>query len=217
MILSVFDNDKELIEELKSLHSKDCKFVLRTTKGPIDNCISFHVDGTYATKTIQIPLNDPYMGGKLCFFINDKVEVPPRVPGSMTCHNRDILHGVTSVQQGIRNSFFVINLNNSEGLLDQDNVVVVKKERVEAYNARKETMELTSSLFLKRISSLNETINQLQQENDTLQDDYDDLQNDYDAMESTNFNNEQLVQNMQKQVDQLRGDQKALDSMSLTN
>ncbi len=112
-LLLDYNNDSQLLNSLKALHGKPCKFVLRSTKGPLHNCIHFHCDVEHATKTIQIPLNDSYKGGKLCFFVNDKIIVPPRIPGSMTCHKRDVLHGVTSVQDGFRNSFFIIDVNNN--------------------------------------------------------------------------------------------------------
>jgi hypothetical protein len=137
LLLSLLGNPPGLINSLKALHGKECKFVLRSTKGPLNYCINFHVDGSYATKTIQIPLNDSYKGGKLCFFVNDNVEVPQRIPGSLTCHNRDVLHGVTSVQEGIRNSFFIFDANNNDGLLEQDNVITIQREIVESFNKRK--------------------------------------------------------------------------------
>jgi len=155
LLLLLFDNDFH-IESLKALHSNCCKFALRSTKGPLNNCIHFHVDGGYATKTIQIPLNDSYKGGKLCFFVNDKIVVPSRIPGSMTCHNRDVLHGVTSVQEGIRNSFFLVDVSNRGG-----NVIDIKKETVEAYNSRKETSDLKYSLVKKKLSLAEDKIKEL--------------------------------------------------------
>jgi len=153
LLLLLFDIENDFhIESLKALHSNCCKFALRSTKGPLNNCIHFHVDGNYASRTIQIPLNDSYKGGKLCFFVNDKIVVPSRIPGSMTCHNRDVLHGVTSVQEGIRNSFFLVDVSNRDGLLVQDNVIDIKKETVEAYNSRKETFDLKYSLMKKKLS-----------------------------------------------------------------
>lgn len=135
LFLLLLGNNLKVVESLKALHGNSCQFVLRSTKGPLDYCINFHVDGPYATKTLQIPLNDEssYKGGKLCFFINEKIIVPPRVPGSMTFHNRDVLHGVTSVQEGIRNSFFVVDVNKGTGLLEQKDVFKIKRETVEAY------------------------------------------------------------------------------------
>ena len=155
----LLDNDSNIIKSLKDLHSKNsyngCKFVLRSTKGPTNNCIHFHVDGGYASKTFQIPLNDSYKGGKLCFFINDKVVIPLRIPGSITCHKRNVIHGVTSVQEGIRNSFFIVDKLNEEGLREQDNVVIIQRNTVEEYISLKETLELKNSLFLKALTLAN--------------------------------------------------------------
>jgi ubiquitin len=148
LLLLLLDNDSELVKDLKRLHSDKVDFVLRSTK-PNENCISFHVDGSYATRTIQIPLNDSYVGGKLCFFVDDKIVAPPRNVGSLTMHKRYVLHGVTSVQEGVRHSFFIINKNKLDSLLDEDNVFKIKKETVESYNSRKETFDLRYSFLVK--------------------------------------------------------------------
>ena len=73
LLLLLLDNDKKLVEELGKLHSgrSYSGFVLRSTIAN-DKCISFHVDGNYATRTVQIPLNDSYVGGKLCFLLMTK-------------------------------------------------------------------------------------------------------------------------------------------------
>jgi len=88
------------------------------TRGPTRSCIAFHCDGGYATSTTQIPLNSPdeYEGGKLCFFVNDKLHFVPRVAGSMVQHPPNILHGVTSVTRGTRKSLFVVDDSNHLGM-----------------------------------------------------------------------------------------------------
>ena len=98
-------------------HSRP-KIALRMTRGPTRSCIAFHCDGAYATSTTQIPLNSPdeYEGGKLCFFMNDKLHFVPRVAGSMVQHPPRILHGVTSVTRGTRKSLFVVDDSNSLGM-----------------------------------------------------------------------------------------------------
>ena len=149
LLLLLFNNDSKLVEDLSKLHGGGYSgFVLRSTK-PSNNCISFHTDGLHAKQTVQIPLNDSYVGGKLCFFIDDKIVVPRRNPGSITIHKRDVLHGVTSVQDGIRNSFFIVDLDKMTGLLEEVNVITIKKETVESYNTRKETSDLRCSFFVK--------------------------------------------------------------------
>ena len=106
------------------------KIALRTTKGPISTCISFHADGNYASRTVQVPLNDTYKGGKLCFFFDKKVVVPPRNPGSLTRHSRDVLHAVTSVQAGTRHSLFIVDQSN--GLGERD-VITITKDTVQKF------------------------------------------------------------------------------------
>ena len=108
LLLLLFDNDSKLVNDLIKLHGVNSGgFVLRSTV-PNDKCISFHVDGLTATQTVQIPLNDSYVGGKLCFFVGDEIVVPPRLTGSVTIHKRDVLHGVTSVQDGFVIAFLLL-------------------------------------------------------------------------------------------------------------
>jgi ubiquitin len=45
--------------QLKTLHKDHSKIVLRRTEGPSEGCIAFHVDGGYATETVQMTLNEP--------------------------------------------------------------------------------------------------------------------------------------------------------------
>lgn len=59
------------VRKLKRFHSQDGKIALRLTEGPTNSCISFHCDGDYATRTVQIALNDEseYRGGKTLLFL----------------------------------------------------------------------------------------------------------------------------------------------------
>ena len=85
------------------------KIALRRTEGPVDGCIDFHCDGSYATKTVQIALNDEseYVGGRLCFVEpkpggNPVLTVVERPAGTLTCHPAKVLHGVTKLHSGVR-------------------------------------------------------------------------------------------------------------------
>ncbi len=176
LLSMIFDNGlpADFVSDLKRLHKSDLTsmFVLRTTKGPTRKCINFHVDGDAATRTLQIPLNDPsqYKGGKLVFFIDDKIVAPPRTPGSLTIHHRDVLHGVTSVQQGVRNSFFIIDDGeNSKGrAISYEGVPTLKESIVTAYNSRNETKELKNSLAQDRITRLQQESSALKSQNKSL-------------------------------------------------
>ncbi len=158
------------IPALKRLHSLTSNslnsnmFVLRTTKGPTGKCINFHVDGDAATKTVQIPLNEGYTGGKLVFFVEDKIVAPPRAPGSVTIHSRDVLHGVTSVQQGVRNSFFIVSTFKGEAI-QEEGVPTLKESVVIAYNNRIETKALKYSLAKDGMLQQQEEINKLNTRN----------------------------------------------------
>ena len=113
------------------------KIALRMTCGPTNSCIDFHCDGGYATSTSQIPLNSPseYKGGKLCFFVNDQVHEIPRVPGSVVQHPPNVLHGVTSVTEGVRKSLFIVDRMNGLG---HDGVITLTNEDIFCFLAQRE-------------------------------------------------------------------------------
>lgn len=72
---AVNDNPRKVgskYDELCALHRhpERCKIVLRRT---IAGCIGFHCDGSYATNTVQVTLNDDYTGGELMFFTDGKM------------------------------------------------------------------------------------------------------------------------------------------------
>ena len=109
-------------DNLVAIHGgPNAKIALRRTSGPSPGCIAFHVDGGYASKTVQIALNDDkdYDGGKLCFVTGaGQLSVPKRKPGTMTAHDKNILHGVTKLHSGIRYSLFVVDRSNGLGEKD---------------------------------------------------------------------------------------------------
>ena len=108
------------------------KIALRQTRGPTNACINFHCDGHYATSTTQIALNEPteYEGGRLVYFVNDKVHVLERPAGSMVQHPPKVLHGVTSLTSGTRQSLFVVDHSNGLG---ETGVIVVTPEHVRSF------------------------------------------------------------------------------------
>ena len=105
-----------------------CKIALRMTRGPTNACINFHCDGTYASATVQVALNDvsEYEGGRLCFFqtgrenrnkrfLPDALVVLDRPAGSVCRHAPKVLHAVTSLTSGTRKSLFVVDTANGLG------------------------------------------------------------------------------------------------------
>jgi hypothetical protein len=108
------------------------KIALRQTRGPTNACINFHCDGGYATSTTQIALNEPseYEGGRLIFFVNDVVHVLERPAGSMVQHPPEVLHGVSSLTSGTRQSLFVVDKANGLG---EDGVITVTSEHVQSF------------------------------------------------------------------------------------
>ena len=49
------------------------------------------------------------------FFVNDQVHEIPHVPGSVVQHPPKVLHGVTSVIEGVRKSLFIVDRMNGLG------------------------------------------------------------------------------------------------------
>lgn len=111
-------SSEKLYEHLCKLHSSQdlVSIALRRTQ-KTKGCISFHCDGGYATKTVQVCLNSEteYVGGRLLFFAQGKCFCPKREKGFVSIHNRDILHAVTSLRSGIRYSLFVVDKANTLG------------------------------------------------------------------------------------------------------
>lgn len=96
------------------------KIALRMTKGPTNACINFHQDGSYATYTMQLALNDPeeYEGGKLCYFVKNRLHALTRHAGSLVGHAPPTIHGVTALTGGVRKSLFLVNQSNGLGERD---------------------------------------------------------------------------------------------------
>lgn len=170
-ILLMGHGSEQLLDGLMRLpnFTRGNKLALRSTQGPTDSCINWHTDGSYQrSPTVQIPLNDGYVGGKLCFFIDDRVYIPPRNPGSLTKHVPQVLHGVTRVQSGIRNSLFVVDQNNGLG---ESGVLIVKQVLVDRFNSRPETSNLKSSIINNlsdEISKKRERVQDLEAEKDEI-------------------------------------------------
>jgi predicted 2-oxoglutarate/Fe(II)-dependent dioxygenase YbiX len=65
-------------------------------------CIDFHTD--YAVHTLQIGINDDqeYHGGRLVYAKSNELILPTRPAGTITIHDHTIVHGVTTLEDGIR-------------------------------------------------------------------------------------------------------------------
>jgi len=80
--------------------------------------VDFHCeDGENATSTTQIALNDPteYEGGRLVYFHCDELRVLNRPAGSIVQHSTKVLHGVTALHSGTRQSLFIVDKTNKWG------------------------------------------------------------------------------------------------------
>ena len=103
------------------------KIAFRVTTGPTAGCIPPHVDGGYATYTMQVALNDPaeYEGGDLMFYrSNTHSGDPPvlkclrRLPLTGVQHPAKVLHAVSQLKSGIRKSMFILDCGNGMGETD---------------------------------------------------------------------------------------------------
>lgn len=116
--------NKNAVTDLFQLHTipRDCKIVMRCTRGPTLGAIGWHFDGLYASTTVQLVLNDEseYVGGRLCFYVNSRqgLEIPKRDAGHLTVHDREVLHAVTQLESGTRYSLFVVDKANGLGETD---------------------------------------------------------------------------------------------------
>ncbi|CAE7366671.1 UBC [Symbiodinium natans] len=141
LLATVGNNHAEILEALRHAFTDipgtpqargESKIALRMTRGPSNGCINFHCDGGYATGTVQIALSEPseYQGGRLCFFVNDRLHVLERPAGSMCQHPRAVLHAVTALTGGTRKSLFVVDKCNGLG---ENGVVVASREDVQEF------------------------------------------------------------------------------------
>eukprot|EP00756_Hemistasia_phaeocysticola_P032686 Hpha_TRINITY_DN16423_c0_g4::TRINITY_DN16423_c0_g4_i1::g.161998::m.161998 len=118
-------------ESLPSAGKSLAKIALRITK-PSDACISFHCDGAYASRTLQLPLNseEMYGGGEMLYLSKDEIHTVPRRPGSLSSHRRDVFHAVRAVTSGTRKALFVVDVSNGLG---EGGVVSVTAEHVKDF------------------------------------------------------------------------------------
>jgi hypothetical protein len=75
-------------------------------------CLNPHLDR--ASRTMQVALNgqEEYEGGRLVFVTRDGFQCPARPAGTITIHDRSVVHGVTKMRTGVRYGlFFLVNVN----------------------------------------------------------------------------------------------------------
>ena len=128
-----------LFDRLRGYHqSRSSKLAMRrTTVLQGDKFIDFHCDGSYASQTVQFCLNDTYSGGNLVYIDRNGVSKPKRPAGTITVHDRDVLHGVTKLHAGVRYSLFVVDRFN--GLGDgNDAILCYTADKVRQLNTKKQ-------------------------------------------------------------------------------
>ena len=109
-----------LLEKILKYHSQaslgNVKIALRRSL-PYGH-IGWHCDGDYATQTVQYTLNQNYTGGNLCYYTKNGLFHQKRSEGTVTVHDRDILHAVTKLHSGVRYALFVVDHANGLGEKD---------------------------------------------------------------------------------------------------
>jgi hypothetical protein len=72
------------------------------------HCIKFHLDTSLYT--MQVPLNSDqeYQGARLVFASEEGLKFPARPRGSCTIHDNTVVHGVTTMQAGVRYGLFFL-------------------------------------------------------------------------------------------------------------
>jgi hypothetical protein len=100
---------EEALKELDSLFGEVSHDIVLRRCDYLNHCIDFHVD--YAYKTLQVAVNDDseYEGGSLVFISNGKLEIPKRKCGTITLHEKNIIHGVTALRSGVRYGLLILN------------------------------------------------------------------------------------------------------------
>lgn len=70
--------------------------------------INFHTD--HSAKTLQVSLNDDceYVGGRLVYASEGRLQVPQRARGTVTVHDNRIVHGVSLLESGVRYGLFLL-------------------------------------------------------------------------------------------------------------
>lgn len=126
---------KEVQSGQQEGNTNGARLAFRRTEGPTNACINFHCDGGYATRTVQITLNDDseYDGGRLVFYYDGRLHTPLRPQGAMTCHNRAILHAVTPLVRGVRKSLFVVDKTNGLGEAGKRQIYEVKPVDIDTF------------------------------------------------------------------------------------
>jgi hypothetical protein len=85
--------------------SEHTEVVVRRSE-PQGKLINFHTD--VGLRTLQVALNDGYVGGKLVFCTPEGVRYPDRPAGTATLHGGKVAHGVTAHTAGVRYGLFLL-------------------------------------------------------------------------------------------------------------
>ena len=138
----------QFLNELQSLHgTARPNIVLRMTRGPTESCIHFHCDNPGSTCTLQMALNDPseHIGGRLCFYVDNKMHILERPIASVVKHGNNFLHGVTNLVSGTRKSLFVLD---ESARLEKEGAIMISLSQL--------------NRFIRTTAAASENVNQTQ-------------------------------------------------------
>ena len=121
-ILNTSFNDTSL----ENQEDYELKITIRRMEPEMNKAQHFHLDlraNGIGVKTMQVPLNDDYKGGKI-IYLNNKTIIPERDIGDGILHTHEIVHGVSELTEGIRYSLFIQYKYNPKNITElQDKMI----------------------------------------------------------------------------------------------
>ena len=121
-ILNTSFNDTSL----ENQEDYELKITIRRMGPEMNKAQHFHLDlraNGIGVKTMQVPLNDDYKGGKI-IYLNNKTIIPERDIGDGILHTHEIVHGVSELTEGIRYSLFIQYKYNPKNITElQDKMI----------------------------------------------------------------------------------------------
>lgn len=87
-------------------------FIRRVTCVDAPISLPFHVD--WSPRTLQVALNDNYVGGVLQFVVRGEIQTLKRPTGTATVHGGTTLHAVSAIESGCRYGLFVTEVASGD-------------------------------------------------------------------------------------------------------
>ena len=99
---------EDAVKHLQELFGKHSETIIRRCQSH-GKMIDFHTDHSF--RTMQVALNDDteFVGGRLMFASEGKLQAPARPKGTISIHDNTIAHGVTRLESGTRYGLFFLD------------------------------------------------------------------------------------------------------------